>query len=230
MSGPPLIQQPKTAVIGHSVQGRPIYLHHFFQDTSSCLNTLFLGVFHGDEGIAGDLLNQLLSAVQQGQLQPPKEKSFAIVPIVNPDGLEQGTRVNANGVDLNRNFPTLDWQEENQDTPYYSGSTAASEPETQAILRLLETHQPSKIITVHSPYRVLNYDGPGRALADTMSAHSSYPVVESIGYPTPGSFGTYVGKERHIPTITLELPEDEPLQKVWEDNHASLLAALVFES
>jgi protein MpaA len=99
---------------------------------------------------------------------------------------------------------------------------------------LIEKYQPKKIITVHSPYKVLNFDGPARALADAMALASGYPVVEDIGYPTPGSFGTYAGKIRQIPVVTLELPPNpdeeggETLEQVWQDNWASLEAAVQF--
>ena len=36
----------------------------------------------------------------------------------------------------------------------------------------------------------------------------NYPIEESIGYPTPGSFGTWAGIEKSILTITLELDEE----------------------
>lgn len=168
-----------------------------------------------------------------GPLLPP----FVVLPVLNPDGLARGTRVNAHGVDLNRNYPTQNWQGEGKQTPYYEGPAPASEPETRALIAWITRLEPIRtIITVHTPYRVVNYDGPAKALAEEMAAHNGYPVVESIGYATPGSFGTYYGIERHIPVITLELPEDDPaktaqpatLTTVWEENQAALLAALRF--
>jgi protein MpaA len=192
------------------------------------LNTLFLGAFHGDEGISTQLLETFQRYLQEECPTINHSEPFVIVPAVNPDGLALQQRMNAAGVDLNRNFPTTDWCEENLNSPYYSGPQAGSEPETQVMLRLLAAHRPAKIISVHAPYKVINFDGPARPLADRMAEFCGYPVVESIGYPTPGSFGTYVGKEREIATITLELPEAEPLETVWQDNREALLAALNF--
>ena len=45
-------------------------------------------------------------------------------------------------------------------------------------------------------------------IANKISEIIKYPVEASIGYPTPGSFGTWAGIERNIPTITLELDEE----------------------
>ena len=44
----------------------------------------------------------------------------------------------------------------------------------------------------------------------------NYPIEESIGYPTPGSFGTYAGVERNIPIITLEMDEEIPVENLYE--------------
>ncbi|MGE0201587.1 MAG: M14 family zinc carboxypeptidase [Candidatus Melainabacteria bacterium] len=226
----------ETQVLGRSVEGRdiPWTWYGAAPQPGQPLETLMIGVFHGDEGIAGELLLRLQQALEllAGQNDPALagiKLPFAILPVFNPDGLARLTRQNANGVDLNRNYPTNNWVKENEGEIYFSGNAAASEPETRIMIEILEKHPPAKIITVHSPYKVINWDGPAEALAQRMSALSGYPAVADIGYPTPGSFGTYVGTERRIPTITLELPEDEPLADVWADNREALLAALAWE-
>ena len=225
-------------ILAYSVQERPIEGVFFAASTGDALpqalDSLIIGVFHGDEGISGALLDRLVEKWRAGIFQTASPPDFVwqpvlIIPVLNPDGLAVETRMNANGVDLNRNYPTPEWREENHDTPYYSGKTPASEPETRLVIDLIERYRPRKIITVHSPYKVINFDGPARSLAEAIAACSGYPVVEDIGYPTPGSFGTYAGKIRHIPVITLELPEDESLDDVWQDNAASLEVAARFE-
>ena len=62
-----------------------------------------------------------------------------------------------------------------------------------------------------------------RAVANRMKRHNRYPVTRSIGYPTPGSLGTWAGVERGIPTITLELPARHSTKRCWVDNRAALL-------
>ena len=63
-------------------------------------------------------------------------------------------------------------------------------------------------------------------LAARMSAHNGYPVTANIGYPTPGSFGSWAGNDLRIPVITLELPRDIPADKAWEGNREALLEAI----
>lgn len=232
-------------VLGHSVQERPIEGVFFGPEQPERLDTMFIGVFHGDEGNSADLLQRFITHLQAGRFAGTpidfQRQPILVIPALNPDGLAALTRQNANSVDLNRNYPTGNWVEEGQGTVYFSGSAAASEPETRLLIELIETYKPAKIITVHCPYKVLNFDGPSQALAEAMAAESGYPVVADIGYPTPGSFGTWAGKERNIPVVTLELPPNpddppdpelpapESLDQIWQDNRASLEAAIRFQ-
>ena len=70
-------------------------------------------------------------------------------------------------------------------------------------------------MTIHAPYKVVNYDGDAKALAEIISEITKYPVQSDIGYPTPGSFGTYAGIDKKIPTITLELDEKSSEEELW---------------
>ncbi len=212
----------RQAAQAYSVEKREIVLYTPDNCAFTRLNTLIIGVFHGDEREAEMLSNAFLAQV--GNLQDAP--AVGIIPILNPDGFERNQRMNATGVDLNRNFPTRDWAELNPDTIYYSGPAAGSEPETQFVLQVLAQFQPEKIVTLHTPYKVINFDGPAEALANTMARHNGYPVVADIGYSTPGSFGTYVGKERNIPTITLELPEENFTQDELQRNIEALMASV----
>jgi protein MpaA len=146
-------------------------------------------------------------------------RGILFIPCLNPDGMQLGTRCNSNGVDLNRNFPTRNWGEDTSlagDNPsdYFGGKSAGSEIETQFVMDVIDEYKPERILTLHAPYKVVNYDGPARELAEKISKIIKYPVESSIGYPTPGSFGTYCGVERSIPTITLELDEKIPVEQL----------------
>ena len=149
-------------------------------------------------------------------------KNLLFIPCLNPDGMQLGQRTNANGVDLNRNFPTKNWGENHGDnatcddekSAYYGGISGGSEIETQFLIDTINEFKPHRILTLHAPYKVVNYDGPAKELAEKISTIINYPVEASIGYPTPGSFGTYAGVERQIPTITLELDEEIPVEQL----------------
>ena len=69
---------------------------------------------------------------------------------------------------------------------------------------------------MHAPFKVVNYDGNAKLIAQKISNIINYPVQENIGYPTPGSLGTWAGIEKNIPTITLELDEEIPIQNLEE--------------
>ena len=144
--------------------------------------------------------------------------NLLFIPCLNPDGMAENKRTNANGVDLNRNYPTKNWELTEKDQ-YFGGETPASEIETQFMVNVLEKYKPKAIVALHAPYKIVNYDGPAQNLAQKISEIIKYPVEGSIGYPTPGSFGTYCGVERNIPTITLELDEECPVEDLIKPVH-----------
>lgn len=166
---------------------------------------LVVGVVHGDEPQGEDLINRYLAGNESGML---------FIPSLNPDGKQLGRRTNSNGVDINRNFPTKNW-ELTEKNNYFGGETPASEIETKFLAEVIEEYKPKLILTLHTPYKIVNYDGPAKEISEKISEIIGYPVEESIGYPTPGSFGTYAGVERNIPTITLEMDEEEAINSLY---------------
>ena len=118
-------------VIGHSVQGRPITAWHLGQPGKR--RVLLISTMHGDEGKP----RQILGALRDGR--PIRGIDLWVVPVYNPDGLARGTRKNAHGVDLNRNFPYR-WAD--LDGSYESGQRAGSEPETRAMMGFLRELKP----------------------------------------------------------------------------------------
>lgn len=166
---------------------------------------LVVGVVHGDEPQGEDLINRYLAANESGML---------FIPSLNPDGKQLGRRTNSNGVDINRNFPTKNWELTKKDN-YFGGESPASEIETKFLINVIEEYKPKLILTLHTPYKIVNYDGPAKEVSEKISEIISYPVEESIGYPTPGSFGTYAGVEKNIPTITLEMDEEEDINSLY---------------
>ena len=178
-----------------TAQGNSIHLFKNKEHNS----VLVLGCMHGDEPQGEYLINEYIKSNTDTKLM--------FVPCVNPDGVKAKTRVNSNGVDINRNFPTKNWEltEKNE---FFGGNTPASEIETKFLVEIIEKYKPKFILTLHAPYKVVNYDGDALEIAEKISEIINYPVESSIGYPTPGSFGTWAGIEKNIPTITLELDEE----------------------
>ncbi|MGH8296645.1 MAG: DUF2817 domain-containing protein [Steroidobacteraceae bacterium] len=208
-------------LLGYSVRHRAIAATAFGSGRDV---TLILGGMHGDEPAGAYVVERLTTWLERHPPLAPEVK-VVLVPQVNPDGLAQHTRVNANGVDINRNFPTKDWHRHAAGPRYNPGPRPASEPGTRIIIRLISQLHPCRIITLHAPYHQLNIDGPALRLARAMQRLDQYPITTSIGYPTPGSLGTYAGQERHIPVVTLELP---PVSGAvaWAQNRQALLAAI----
>lgn len=174
---------------------------------------LIIGVFHGDEPEGELLINEYLKNIEEKELK----NRLLVIPCLNPDGKDLKTRQNTNKIDLNRNFPTKNWTK-TEDVQYFGGEKANSEIETRFVVDIIENNQLEAILTLHTPYKIVNYDGPAKDLAEKISKITGYPTEEDIGYPTPGSFGTYTGKERNIPTITLELADDEVFTTLWQKN------------
>lgn len=222
--------------VGRSVRGQAI---RGFRLGDGPDVTLFLGVHHGDEKLGRPLLERLM-ALLEAEPERLEGRRAVFVPVLNPDGYDDNTRQNANGVDLNRNLPTESWQPE-AEQHYYPGPAPGSEPETQALMRLVETERPAKIVTIHDPLLCVNWNGLSRAeaaespgalsaedLGEAMARLNGYPAMGDIGYPCPGSFGTWAGAERRIPTITLELGRDVAEETAWSENRDAFLAALAF--
>jgi murein peptide amidase A len=196
--------------------------------------TLVLCGVHGDEitpvKFCWDLINELKNN------HTFQDKLVVVAPLVAPDSFlkSKPTRTNGRGVDVNRNFPTADWKADaikrwkqnlKSDKRKFPGHSAASEQETIFQMNLILRYKPNKVVSVHAPLTLLDYDGPSlkaesgigaKLLLEQMSSKadgykvSNYPIF-------PGSLGNWAGKEKKIPTYTLELPNSNPQEslKFW---------------
>lgn len=209
-------------IIGHSVQGRPIEMHTFGNGPKP---VLVMAAIHGDETTSVNIARGLLDELRI----KPTAAPVVIIPVANPDGLAAGTRTNVNKIDLNRNFPSKNFNQRAPGRTFRGGATPGSEPETRALIAVIDRLKPRLIITVHSigdGRQCNNYDGPAKHIADLMTRYNGYPSIPNIGYPTPGSLGNWGGNDRQIPMITLELPRSLPAERVWPDNRSAVLAAI----
>ena len=205
-----------------SKDGQDIELYtsaHFL--TSETQNKiLFIGGMHGDEPAGVELAKNLLKWLQSTVEKKEHLKftiEWALIPCINPDGYLKNQRTNANGVDLNRNFPSLSWTPQEEKNRYYPGSSAASEAETQALVELIQNVNLKTIIHFHSwkPCIVKTGEDP-LEISLLLHAASGYNIVETIGYDTPGSLSQYAGIDRQITVICTEENDDEPIQSTWD--------------
>ena len=216
--------------------GTPLIWTTFGKENSPAAEntTLILCGVHGDEITPVKFCWDILEELKKNHTF--EDKMVVVAPLVAPDSFLKArpTRTNSAGVDVNRNFPTKDWradahkkwkQNYRRDKRKYPGPYAASEQETIFQMNLIIRYKPNKVITVHAPLTLWDYDGPSlkaetgktaKELLETMSKKSSGYKVSN--YPIfPGSLGNWSGKENHIPTYTLELPNSNPQEtdKFW---------------
>jgi len=186
---------------------------------------LLLGGIHGDEPSASALVFRWLQTMDTPAAQGLHWK---VAPLLNPDGLlaAKPQRVNARGVDLNRNFPTPDWQREaprywakvtRSDPRRFPGKSPLSEPESRWVHATIESFHPDLIVSVHAPFGVLDFDGD--AEPPRKFGRLNYRKVGVY----PGSLGNYSGQHKQVPVITIELPQaqampsDAEIQRIWLD-------------
>ena len=215
---------PEVIPLGQSVQGLPLVLYVFGQTGQP---VLIFGAIHGSEQNSGHLASSLFRHLVENP-EDYRGQRVAILPVANPDGMVRASRTNLHQIDLNRNFPAANWGPSKAGATF-GGERPGSEPETQAIIKAVDLLQPRCIVTIHAITKgrhCNNYDGPGAAWAQLMFRKNGYPVKASIGYPTPGSFGSWAGNDRQIPTITLELPHNLSGADAWEQHREALLAVI----
>jgi murein peptide amidase A len=206
--------------VGTSVQGRPIRVLTVGRGPR---RVLFVGGIHGDEPEGAVATAELPAAFTDAGLADAV--TLTIVEDANPDGRAAGTRENANGVDVNRNFPASNFDT----TDPSSGGKPLSQPESRALNATFEHTAPNLVLVAHSwaGRKFVNFDGPAREIAERFSASSGLPVGESSSFaPTPGSLGSYVGRDRGVPILTIEVFKGSDPKGVWEQIRAALLQAI----
>lgn len=220
---------------GLSVLGRPLAIRDFpeLEERESLGRVLLIGGIHGDEFSAVSIAFKWMEILDQHH---SGIFHWRFIPVSNPDGLlaEKSTRQNKNGVDLNRNFPSQDWDElalaywqekTESNSRRYPGPSAGSEPEAAWLVQQIKDFQPDVIISVHAPYHLVDYDGPPEAPQKLGDLH-----LKKLGV-FPGSLGNYAGVDLGVPVVTIELPyagilpNADEISMMWTD----LVAWLVEE-
>jgi len=192
---------------GDSVLGAPLLW--FPAPAADSDSGLILAGTHGDENAAVATLSAAMRTL------PDRLRRHHVVLAVNPDGCQLGLRANAHGVDLNRNFPAANWQSgetvyrwnsaaEARDVQLSTGDRPGSEPETQALCELIHGLKPRWVVSWHEPLACID-DPRSSELGHWLAQQTALPLVGSVGYDTPGSFGSWC-HDLGLPCITAEMP------------------------
>jgi murein peptide amidase A len=207
---------------GISVAGNAIAAYKTLMKSSKYIY-LIAGT-HGDEVEGVYVLKKLFDWLKENDTLI--ELPIVVVPVLNVDGHHALTRVNANQVDLNRNYPTHDWTAAFKQKKYNPGPEALSEPENKFLISLFDQYHPAIILSFHSWKPILNYNGDSKDIAEYLASHNDYPIDGDIGYPTPGSLGTFGPEKYQAGVLTFECPplseREDSLEKIWLENEKGL--------
>jgi murein peptide amidase A len=191
------------AAIGRSSEGRAIAAAQLPAGSEAGGRPLLLMAgIHGNEPASVDAVLDLLAT---GEHSGGGGGCLWVVPALNPDGLLANQKDSARGIDLNRNFPARNWRPDHP-PGYHPGVAPLSEPETACFAALVDRIQPRAVVTVHAPFACINHDGPAAVWAAAVAAACGWPAQADVGYPTPGSLGSWLGVDRGVPVLTIELP------------------------
>lgn len=197
-------------------------------DEDAKLRVMVVGGIHGDEMSSVSLVFHWMELARHPLADTPLPIAWRFIPSLNPDGLltRPAKRVNANGVDLNRNFPTPNWVRDarrywetrtRKDPRRWPGSKPLSEPESQFLFDQMNSFKPHLIVSVHAPYGVLDFDGPA-----VPPSRLGRLYLDQVGI-FPGSLGNFSGVHKGVPVVTIELPSavrtptDAEMRQMWID-------------
>jgi N-acetylmuramoyl-L-alanine amidase len=213
-------------VPGHSVEGRPIKAERI-GPADAPAKVLVVGSIHGNEPAGKAVIARLR------HVRPPRGTALWLVEDANPDGAAANRRWNAHDVDLNRNFPYR-WQP--QDGVYESGPGPASEPETQALQRLISRVHPRVTIWYHQALTMVVRSAGDPKLQRLYSRLSGLPWKRLPAYhgtavswqnstfkgdtafvvELPGGALSKAGVARHTRAVMAEARAVAPPRVVWK--------------
>jgi protein MpaA len=203
---------------GHSVRGHEIRVAE--RDGAKPGKTvLVVGCIHGNECAGTDVTRRLLRG------RAPGAGRLLVIQDLNPDGRRRGVRVNAHGVDLNRNFPS-GWRPFGRRGDLeYSGPRALSEPESRFARAVVRRFRPDVSLWFHQPQAVVRAWGPSRPAARRY-ARAVGMAYRSIPWPA----GTASNWQNHAyPSRTSFVVElaPGPLAAAAAARHARAIRALL---
>lgn len=221
--------------IGLSEQGRAIEITCFYSgDSTDDEVALIVGGMHtGSESVSIELALELMADFTTGRLVPPSNVTVCILPELNPDGLALGLHTNANGVDLNRNWPSEDWQTDAwhpETGPVSAGHVPLSEAETQVLHSFLEMARPSAVMVLHCCGSLVE----ANRQADAVFMARRYASAAEFDYLNTWNFYDISGEfidamdELGIPAMDIELSNSG--ETGLEEHRAGIRSALAYLS
>lgn len=211
----------ESRVLGSSAEGREIAAVR--RGEAGGRVVLVIGVIHGDEDDGAAIMNRL------HDLTVPAGVDLWLVDSMNPDGEAGGTRHNANQVDLNRNFPQ-DWGPIGvPGDSQYAGPSAASEPETQAIVGFVEEIRPDLIVWYHQDlFRIAPGKGRDGVIRQRYAELTGLPVVSITGGTYTGVAATWA-RNAITPGVAFIVELGPTLSGAEADTHAAAVLTVAAE-
>ena len=209
-----------SVLVGYSEAMRPIYMEKINEGEQ---RILIIATIHGNEWSGYPLLRAFLEEIDR-EYPLLEDVSLLILPLSNPDAYAIDRRNNLNWVDINRNFPADNYGRSRRD-----GTSSFSEKESQIIDNIVENYDATGIVVFHEPFNCIDYNGPAKDWAEFVGAQSQLPVKKLS--EMSGSIGSYFGKNREIPVLTIELPSYSHAKSVdylWEAYQKLLFTIVSF--
>ncbi|HEX8762898.1 MAG TPA: M14 family zinc carboxypeptidase, partial [Candidatus Saccharimonadales bacterium] len=203
--------------IGKSVRGQPITAYKFGTGENPII---YMGAMHGDELNSKTIMTEWFNELNANPNRLPA-RSLVVIPAVSPDGVAARSRLNARGIDLNRNFPAADWKtmvtspESPTPTPA-GGPSPLSEPESAAVAAYIRQVKPRMVFSFHSSAAVVeaNEAGDSVGVASIYASKARYraiPKSQSAGvfkYDTTGAMEDWMRSSLGSPAVVVELLSD----------------------
>jgi murein peptide amidase A len=231
-TSPPVpAQLSDTELVGYSREGRPILAYRLGAGQRTAL--IIGGIHAGTESNTAELVQQLLERARDEPNLLPPDLVVEWLPVANPDGLMNGTRLLSTGVDPNRNWPTVDWSPDTYESspqgpellPGGGGELPLSEPETLALAALCLRLRPGALVSYHAAADLVTGGPAARALGlDLVYAQAAgYRLGDWTAYPVTGDFAQWAD-DQAIPTVEVELHDHTSTDL--EPNWSGLLTLL----
>jgi protein MpaA len=210
----PAVVEART--IGHSVKGRPIRAWRLGEPGKRRI--VLVSTMHGNEPHTRGILESLRDG------RAIRGVDLWVIPTYNPDGLARGSRRNARGVDLNRNFPHR-WAD--LDGSHESGRHPASEPETRAVMAFLEEIDPLRVVSFHQPLNGVDTDAKDPRFARRLARALRLPRVSlDCGGLCHGTMTMWFDHHFRGSALTVEYDRHPPRRRMVVEAPRQLLGVL----